>query len=150
MKQQQHSPVHDGLQPAAPHATTHTHISHLWEGATNERVWPGRRRGEGGTEGEGAPGVASRRHPVVEGGEAQKTARGELLLAVLRSSLSAIALSAYFEVYSKRYEINVNTQMIISINYGQSGTFNGAAHYKKYTINTIRDINTSFSSSGER
>ena len=89
-------------------------------------------------------------NPVVEGGEAQKTARGELLLAVLRSSLSAIALSAYFEVYSKRYEINVNTQMIISINYGQSGTFNGAAHYKKYTINTIRDINTSFSSSGER
>ena len=149
MKQQQHSPVHDGLQPAAPHATTHTHISHLWEGATNERVWPGRRRGEGGTEGEGAPGVASHRHPVVEGGEAQKTARGELLLAVLRSSLSAIALSAYFEVYSKRYEINVNTQMIISINYGQSGTSNGAAH-KKYTFNTIRDINTRFSSSGER
>ena len=93
MKQQQHSPVHDGLQPAAPHATTHTHISHLWEGATNERVWPGRRRGEGGTEGEGAPGVASHRHPVVEGGEVQKTARGELLLAVLRFSLSAIALS---------------------------------------------------------
>ena len=89
MKQQHHSPVHDGFQPAAPHATPHTHISHLWEGSTNERVWSGRRRGEGGTEGEGAPGVASRRHPVVDGGETQKTAREELLLAVLRVSMSA-------------------------------------------------------------
>ena len=30
MKQQQHSPVHDGFQPAAPHATPHTHISHTF------------------------------------------------------------------------------------------------------------------------
>ena len=89
MKQQQHSPVHDGFQPAAPHATPHTHISHTFG---REPLTKGFGRVAGGVRiGQKENGSLVSRlavNPVVEGGEAQKTARGELLLAVLHVSLS--------------------------------------------------------------